>query len=148
MQLTSKDFENNQVMADKFTCRGENCSPQLNIKDVPQDAQSLCLILHDPDAVGSDFTHWLVWNIDPKTTVIEENSLPIGSMEGTNDFGNAGYGGPCPPAGTGTHRYIFELYALDTTLKLSDTTTEDQLRSAIESPIIDHAVLTGLVSSE
>jgi Raf kinase inhibitor-like YbhB/YbcL family protein len=147
MQLSSNDFEDNQILDDKFTCRGENVSPQLSISEVPNETKSLCLIMHDPDAVGGDFTHWLIWNIDPKTTEIAVYSMPMGSMEGTNDFGRADWGGPCPPAGTGTHRYIFELYALDVGLDLPQTTNEEQLRTAIKDHVLDETKLTGLVAA-
>lgn len=147
MKLTSKDFKNNQVLDDTFTCRGENCCPQLTISDVPENVESLCLIMHDPDAVQGDFVHWLVWNIDPKITEIEENSLPIGAIEGTTSWGKPGWGGPCPPTETGTHHYIFELYALDTKLDLPETAEEKHLRATIENRILDQTTLTGLVPS-
>jgi len=147
MKLTSQDFEDNQVIPDKFTCRGEGNCPQLSISDVPEDAKSLCLIMHDPDAVGGDFTHWLVWNIPSLTTEIPCNSLPISCVEGTNDYGKTEYGPPCPPDGSGTHHYIFELYALDIELDLPDSTNQTQLRDKIKQNVIDQAVLTGVFES-
>lgn len=148
MKITSKDFEDSQVLADRFTCRGENACPQLSISDVPEEAKSICLIMHDPDAPGGDFTHWLVWNIPSQTTEIPSGSLPISCVEGTNDFGKNAYGGPCPPAGSGTHHYVFELYALDDELDLPDSTDQNQFRDAIKQNVIDQAVLTGIVQAK
>lgn len=148
MILASQDFEDNQVISDRFTCRGEGDCPQLSISDVPEGAKSLCLLFHDPDAVGGDFTHWLVWNIPSLTTEIPCNSLPISCVEGTNGYGKTEYGAPCPPDGSGTHHYIFELYALDTELDLPDSTNQMQLRDAIKQNVIDQTVLTGIVQAK
>ncbi|MFB6276590.1 MAG: YbhB/YbcL family Raf kinase inhibitor-like protein, partial [Halothece sp.] len=92
----------------KDGCKGENINPQLTISNVPENTEALAMIMDDPDAPVGTFTHWTVWNIDPKTALIPENTS-IGT-EGANDFGDTGYGGPCPPSGT--HRYFFKLYAL------------------------------------
>jgi Raf kinase inhibitor-like YbhB/YbcL family protein len=148
MQIKSTSFTNNQQMPDRFTCRGENINPNLGLENIPATAKSLVLLMHDPDAVEGDFTHWLVWNIEPTTKQILEDSAPTGSVEGINDFGRVGYGGPCPPRGSGSHRYTFELYALDQPLDLPSTTNGDDLRKAIKTHILATASLIGLVSAE
>lgn len=147
MQIKSTSFSDATALPARFTCVGENISPNLGFENVPPNAKSLALILHDPDAIDGDFTHWLVWNIDPSTKQALEDSAPTASVEGTSDFGTVGYGGPCPPRGSGTHRYIFELYALDTMLNLPPTTKRDQLAKAIDGHIVATASLTGLVSA-
>jgi Raf kinase inhibitor-like YbhB/YbcL family protein len=148
MQIKSTSFPDNTVLPDRFTCRGENISPGLGLENVPPEAKSLAVIMHDPDAVEGDFTHWAVWNISPTTQQILEDSAPTGSVEGTNDFARVGYGGPCPPRGTGKHRYIFELYALDKSLDLPSTSSGADLRAAIKGHVMATAHLTGLVSAE
>src|SRR5947208_369342 len=105
MKLTSPAFAHNTPIPIRYTCEGEEISPPLVIAKVPGNAQSLALIMHDPDAVHGDWTHWLVWNIDPGTEEILENNIPIESQEGTNSAEHIGYKGPCPPKDTGIHRY-------------------------------------------
>src|SRR5258708_53854 len=111
MILTSPSFNDGETIPQKFTCDGGDINPELQIQNVPEGAKSLALILHDPDAPMKDgFTHWIVWNIDPATTVIKQESVPPGSVEGRNDAGRNSYIGPCPRAGT--HHYHFQLHAL------------------------------------
>ncbi len=109
MTLTSPAFGNDQSIPAKYTCTGQNVSPPLEWKGVPQNAKSLSLTVDDPDAPGGHFTHWQVTQIPPSATGIPEGGH-VG-VEGTNGFGNRGYGGPCPPSGE--HRYVFTLVALD-----------------------------------
>lgn len=142
MEITSQAFLNNEKIPSKYTCDGANFSPPLKISNVPQDAKSLILICDDPDAPMGTWTHWLVWNIDPQTSEISENSVSKDAMQGTTSFGNNGYGGPCPPSGT--HRYFFKLYALDTILELSSSTQKVDLEMAMEKYILDKAELIGL----
>ena len=148
IMLGSPAFANNTALPIKYSCRGQNISPPLVIANVPTGTKSLVLILHDPDAVNGDFTHWLLWNIPPDTVQIAENSTPTGAVNGTNDSDNTGYFGACPPAGTGTHRYMFELYALDAAPKLPDNTKQPVLMQAIEKHILGHFTLVGLFSAE
>lgn len=117
MKLSSTAFQNNAIIPARYTCDGVNVNPPLTISDVPAGTQSLALIVHDPDAPRGDWTHWLVWGIDSTTTTIAEDSVPAGAIQGVTDFGSAAWGGPCPPSGT--HRYVFKLYALDAKLELS-----------------------------
>lgn len=140
MQLKSPSFENNQSIPEKFTCDGEDVNPPLEIIDVPEVAESLALVVHDPDAPSGDWVHWVVWNIDPAIEEIFESNIPEGSVEGTNDFGGTGYGGPCPPSGE--HRYVFNLYALDCRLELTLDNKREDLEKAMEGHIIDKAELT------
>lgn len=111
MTLTSPAFKNGQLLPAKFTCDGQGINPPLVIGNVPSASVALAVILEDPDAPGGTFTHWLVWNVAPTVKIIPENST--GGATGVNDFGRSGYGAPCPPAGGGTHHYIFKVLALD-----------------------------------
>jgi Raf kinase inhibitor-like YbhB/YbcL family protein len=142
MRLTSPAFQNNENIPPKFTCDGENASPPLEISEVPAEAKSLVLIVDDPDAPSGDFVHWTVWNISPEIKLIAENSFPENTFEGTTDFGKPGYGGPCPPSGT--HRYFFKLYALDTLLSLDSSAKSEDVEKAMEGHILDQATLIGL----
>ncbi|HOZ56103.1 MAG: putative kinase inhibitor protein [Parcubacteria group bacterium ADurb.Bin316] len=142
MQLQSEAFGNNQKIPDKYTCNGANVNPPLLIFDAPQGAKTLALVVDDPDSLPSNWSHWLVWNIDPTTKSIIEDSVPLGATEGMTDFGRAGYGGPCPPSGT--HRYFFKLYALDNILNLSSDADKKDLETAIDGHILDQAILIGL----
>src|SRR2546421_12221490 len=100
ISITSPAFKAGGDIPAKFTCNGTNVSPELQISGVPNEAKSLVLIVDDPDAPRGLFTHWIVWNIDPKTTRIAEKSAPAAAVPGTSDFVNRKYGGPCPPSGT------------------------------------------------
>jgi len=144
MEITSSAFLDNHHIPAKYTCDGENVNPALTFKNVPKEAVSLVLIVEDPDAPRGTFVHWTVWNIDPKTEVIKERSVPEGAVEGITDFGRQGYGGPCPP--WGTHRYFFQLYALDTILALEPSANPTNLKRAIEGHILEEAELVGLYS--
>jgi Raf kinase inhibitor-like YbhB/YbcL family protein len=142
IELTSPAFKANDYIPAKYTCDGENVSPPLQVSAVPNDAQSLVLIVDDPDAPGGDWIHWLVWNIDPKVETILSSEVPLGAIQGLNSFGDQSYGGPCPPSGT--HRYQFKLFALDTTLDLSNLTNKTKLLEAIKTHILSQTMLVGL----
>ena len=129
ISVTTPAFQAGGDVAAKFTCYGWNVNPELRINGVPSEAKSLVLIVDDPDAPRGLFTHWIVWNIDPKATDIGENSAPAGGIQGTNDFGKRNYGGPCPPSGT--HRYFFKIYALDTKLDLKPSARRAELDAAM-----------------
>jgi len=98
----------------------------------------------DPDAPVGLFTHWLVWNIDPKTTEIPETGVPKGAVQGTNDYPNLGYGGPQPPSGT--HRYYFKIFALDQTLDLRSGAKRQELDKAMSGHVIAQGELMGRYS--
>lgn len=142
MVISSPAFENNRDIPAKYTCDGDNVNPPLEISDVPEETKSLLLIVDDPDAPMGTWIHWTVWNINPQTKAIEENSVPQGATEGMTDFGQPGYGGPCPPSGT--HRYFFKLYALDTALQLDSSAKVNDLETAMEGHILAQAELIGL----
>lgn len=142
MRISSPAFQHNQNIPSKYTCDGENINPPLQFSDIPGNAQSLVMISDDPDAPMGTWVHWTIWNIDPKTTEIAENSVPQGAIEGTTSFGETGYGGPCPPSGT--HRYFFKLYALDTKLDLPTTTNAQDLKKSLQGHILAQAELIGL----
>jgi Raf kinase inhibitor-like YbhB/YbcL family protein len=129
ISVTAPAFQAGGDIPPKFTCNGTNVNPALKINGVPNAAKSLALIVDDPDAPRGLFTHWIVWNIDPKTTDIAENSAPAGGIQGTNDFGKRNYGGPCPPSGT--HRYFFKVFALDTKLDLKPSARRAELDAAM-----------------
>ena len=143
LSLTSNAFENNGMIPVRYTCEGENISPQLEISNVPERAVSLALIVHDDDApVPGGWTHWIVFNIDPRISKIPIRSVPEGAIEGETSFGVTGWGGPCPPSGT--HHYEFKLYALDSQLALDENSKKMDLLSAMEGHIISQTTLMGL----
>lgn len=144
MTISSPVFLNNENIPEKYTCDGENINPPLSIGDVPADAATLALIVFDPDVEGGGFTHWVVWNINPELAEIDEDSVPPESAQGITDFETRGYGGPCPPSGT--HRYFFTVYALDTVLELSPNSTKDDLEQAMIGNVLEKAELAGLYS--
>ena len=145
MKIESSAFNNNEMIPANYTCDGANINPPLTISGIPAGAQSLVLIVDDPDAPAGTWVHWTVWNIDPATTAISENSVPGGAVEGVTGFGTPGYQGPCPPPGT--HHYFFKLYALDTTLSLGTSATAGNIEEAMKGHILDSVELIGLYGS-
>lgn len=139
MKITSPEFKHNAYIPAKFSCEGEDVNPTLDISDIPEGTKSLALIMDDPDAPMGVWVHWVVFDI-PVIMQIEENSVP-GKLGITNS-GRRDYHGPCPPSGT--HRYFFKLYALDTLLNLKEGISKGQLEKAIEGHILDKAELIGL----
>ncbi|HRZ67275.1 MAG TPA: YbhB/YbcL family Raf kinase inhibitor-like protein [Candidatus Omnitrophota bacterium] len=139
MKLTSPEFPDNGNLPAKFTADGQEINPALNINGVPQGAQSLVLIMDDPDAVGGTFTHWVVYDI-PVADRIAEDSVP--GKQGLNSIGEIGYVSPMPPSGT--HRYIFKAYALDRKLGLPEGAKRSAIEQAMQGHILGQAELTGL----
>jgi Raf kinase inhibitor-like YbhB/YbcL family protein len=140
-ELTSSAFTEGESIPRKHSCEGDNVSPSLSWGSPPEGTRSLALIVHDPDAPIGDFVHWVGWNIDPAGGGLEEGAhAPV---EGANGFGENGYGGPCPPPGHGPHRYVHELFALDTELDLDEGTSREQLEDAIEGHVLGGAELVG-----
>jgi Raf kinase inhibitor-like YbhB/YbcL family protein len=137
IHLSSSAFSAGGKIPPQFTCEGANVNPQLELQGIPPGTKSLALVMEDPDAPSGLFTHWLLWNISPATAQIAEKSAPSGAVQGTNDFGKPGYGGPCPPSGT--HRYIFRVMALDRTLDLK----ADAKRAEFDKAIAGHVLATG-----
>lgn len=146
MQIKSSAFKNEESIPEKYTCDSENINPPLQFSDVPERAKSLVLIVDDPDAPAGTWVHWTIWNIDPQTTEIVENSVPEGAVEGMTDFGTTGYGGPCPPSGV--HRYFFKLYALDSEIELPSGVKLEELEEAMAGQVIAKAQLMGTYSKK
>ena len=144
MKITSSAFQEGGNIPSKFTCDGADVNPALRFEGAPAEAKSLGLIVDDPDAPVGLFTHWLIWNIDPKTTEIAENSAPAKAVQGTNDFPKTGYGGPCPPSGT--HRYYFKIFALDQMLDLKAGAKRAEVDAAMRGHVIGQGELMGRYS--
>ena len=141
MKLTSSAFSDGQILPVASTCDGQGVSPPLAISDVPSAAQSLALIVEDPDAPGGIFVHWVAWNIAPTIRELAQGQVPQGAVEGATSTGKSGYVGACPP--TGSHRYLFRLFALDTSLDLSSSTDRAALQQAMQGHILAETLLTG-----
>lgn len=144
LYLESSVFSNGEEIPRKYGYKNGNNSPPLSISGVSSDSKSLVLLMDDPDAkaaVGKVWVHWVVWNIDPSTSNIAENSLPSDCVEGKTDFNEIGYGGPAPP--DKRHTYIFKLYALNKKLDLNSESTKNQVENAMEGSIIQQTKLRG-----
>ena len=113
LDVESSAFSEGDTVPIQLTCDGDNISPPLSWSEVPDDATELRVSLTDPDAPSGTFTHWLVTGVDPSSTDVAQGMVPEGGTEQTNSFGDAGYGGPCPPPGDDPHRYVFTVEALD-----------------------------------
>jgi len=146
MKITSSAFQEGGNIPSKFTCDGADVNPALRFEGAPAEAKSLALIVDDPDAPSGLFTHWLAWNIDPKTTDVAENSAPAKAVQGTNDFPKTGYGGPCPPSGT--HRYFFKIFALDQMLDLKAGAKRAEVDAAMRGHVIAQGELMGRYSKQ
>ena len=144
LELSSPAFDDGQRIPEKYGYAAENVHPPLEIADVPDAADSLALVVDDPDArepAGKVWDHWVVWNIPPETESLPAGSMPAAADEGENDFGETGWGGPNPP--DREHTYRFLLYALDTTLNLPKDTTKDDLYDAASGHMVGKSELTG-----
>ena len=144
--LTSPVFMEGGAIPDRYTynlpgqCSGDNFSPLLAWTGVPDGTESIAVLVVDPD--GGDWVHWLQFNIPAAAAGLDEAiGGPDVGVKGMNDFGEPGYGGPCPPSGT--HRYVFTLYALDTLLPLPINSNRADFESAIQGHVLDEAQLTG-----
>ncbi|NDF24901.1 MAG: YbhB/YbcL family Raf kinase inhibitor-like protein [Thaumarchaeota archaeon] len=144
MILQSSSFQEGQEIPKKHGYKNDNTSPPLTIKQIPTQTKSLVLIMDDPDAmgaVGKLWVHWVVWNIDPKESEINEGSIPENAVEGSTDFGQIGYGGPAPP--DKRHTYVFKLYALNSKLDLKRGATKKQVEEAMQDHIVSQTSLSG-----
>ncbi len=148
--LNSSVFENGADIPARYTCQGDDISPPLNWESVPEAANSLVLIVDDPDAPDPRapkmvWVHWVLYNIPPDINHLAEHTtsatLPSGASEGINDWQRPGYGGPCPPIGR--HRYFHKLYALDIVLEKLDKPTKSVIEAAMQGHIIAQAELIG-----
>lgn len=139
MQVISTVFSHKGHIPPHYTCEGKNINPPLTIKNFPEGIRTLAIIVEDPDAPKGVFDHWLVWNISPNEAIAEGSNPGI---TGTNSFGKAGYGGPCPPSGV--HRYFFKVFALDNELDLSPGAGKKELLDALKGHVLASAEIMGL----
>jgi Raf kinase inhibitor-like YbhB/YbcL family protein len=142
LKITSPAFVTNGYIPARYTCDGTDINPPLQIDNVPAESKSLALIVDDPDAPVGMWVHWVVWNINPSTGEIAEDSVPRNAAQGKNDWKRNTYGGPCPPSGV--HRYFFKLYALDTRLNLGTGAAKRDLENAMHGHVLATAELIGL----
>jgi len=148
IRISSPAFGDGGGIPVQFTADGRNDSPPLEWGDPPDGTRSFALVCDDPDAPRGTFTHWVVWNLPPAcrhlgTGVSPADGVADGGRQGKNGFGRLGYGGPAPPPGP-QHRYLFKLYALDTTVALDNGGTKDQLLEAMRGRVIGEGILTGM----
>ena len=146
MKVTSKAFQEGGMIPKEYSYDDANMSPPLAWESVPDKTKSLALIVDDPDAPGKTWVHWVVFNIPASVRELPakipaQETIAGGGKQGTNDFGKVGYGGPRPPSGT--HRYYFKLYALDTELTLDSSATKDQLLKAMQGHVLGEGQLIG-----
>jgi len=146
MKLTSTAFKEGEAIPRGYTCDGANVSPPLEWTGVPKTAKTIAIIADDPDAPAGTWVHWVLYNLPADGLGLIENTpqtetLKGGGAQGKNDFGKIGYGGPCPPSGT--HRYFFKFYALDSELTLKPGATRAEVEQAMEGHIIGRAQLMG-----
>jgi hypothetical protein len=148
LEVKSPVLANKGYIPDNYTCDGRNISPEISWSDAPKKTVSLALICDDPDAPFATWTHWVVYDIPPNVSKLDEGLpkdgvLKSGILQGVNDFGEIGFGGPCPPAGK-AHRYFFRLYALDTMLKLEKGAARKDLERLMVGHILAEAGIYGL----
>ncbi|MDE3056410.1 MAG: YbhB/YbcL family Raf kinase inhibitor-like protein [Bacteroidota bacterium] len=144
--VISAAFNDGELIPKKFTCDGANISPALTWSSFPARTKTFAIIADDPDAPAGTWVHWVVFNIPQSVATLSENIphdeiLSNGAKQGKNDFGDIGYGGPCPPRGT--HRYFFKMYALDTALNLEAGCTKEDLLDAMHGHILAQGQLMG-----
>ena len=148
-EVTSSAFVQGDPIPVKYTCDGDDTSPPLAWGDPPEGTASFALINDDPDAPAGTWVHWLLYNLPADARSLPEAvpadaRLPDGSLHGQNSWRRLGYGGPCPPSGT--HRYFFKLYALDTALNLASGADKQATLKAMEGHILGQAELMGVYS--
>lgn len=146
MKIESAKITEGNMIPSQYTCDGQDISPPLEWRDYPVGTKSFALISDDPDAPAGTWVHWILYNIPPDVVRLGENIKPEkefknGMMQGSNSWPRIGYGGPCPPSGT--HRYFFKLYALDTMLDLKPGVNKEQLLTAMAGHILAEAQLIG-----
>lgn len=149
MKIESSAFANNGDIPSQYTCDGSNISPPISFDEPPAGTKSFALICDDPDAPVGTFVHWVLYDLPPTTRQLPERipaqaKLLHSGVQGRNDFGRTGYGGPCPPGGT--HRYFFKLYALDKTLDMAEDATKATIEAAIAGHVLAKAELVGRYS--
>jgi Raf kinase inhibitor-like YbhB/YbcL family protein len=145
--LTSPDFANGEPIPARYTCDGENIPPTLSWSDPPPGTKSLALVVDDPDAPVGTWTHWIVYNIPPDVRTMDQSFTPgiqisdVKILFGKNSWGKQAYGGPCPPSGT--HRYVFQLFALDILLGPKDRMTKNDLSAQMQNHVLGFVQIMG-----
>lgn len=147
IKITSTAFKEGKPIPARYSCDDRDISPPLDWDDLPENTESISLILEDPDAPRGLFTHWIIFNLPGDTKNLPEHVkgeelMDNGGKQGFNDFGRVGYGGPCPPGGT--HRYYFKIYALNVKLDLPPFIGRDELLDAMEGHVLDRGQLMGV----
>jgi Raf kinase inhibitor-like YbhB/YbcL family protein len=148
MKLWSPAFDEGAMLPPRLTCDGAGVSPPLEWEDVPDGTQSFALVCEDPDAPSGLFIHWLLYNLSAGSRELEEGIpedevLSNGARQGTNSFGDIGYGGACPPKGDREHRYIFKFHALDTDLAVRPGANREELLTAMRNHVLGNTQLIG-----
>lgn len=146
LKLTSPAFDQGATIPAVYTCDGQNISPPLAWDGVPQGTRALALIVEDPDAPVGTYTHWVLYDLPPTLTALPEGvplgeRPPVGGAQGKNDARQLGYFGPCPPSGS--HRYIFTLYALNASTNLAPGASKRELLQAMQGHILAQGELMG-----
>lgn len=145
MILESPAFAHNSFIPKEYTCKGADLSPPLVWKRPPKEAKSFVLIMEDPDAPMGIWVHWILFNLPDSCHELKQGiNIPSKAISARNSWGKKGYGGPCPPSGT--HRYFFRLYALDTLLTLGEDATKKEIEMAMQNHIIEQTELVGKCS--
>jgi hypothetical protein len=147
IELRSTAFEEGEMIPAEHTCDGEDTSPPMAWMGVPDEAESLVVILEDIDSVKGVWSHWVLYSIPPDVNALAAGiaparSLPWGGVQGQNDFDTIGYGGPCPSDGK-THRYVVRLFALDERLELDPGVEREEILERIEGHVLDEGELMG-----
>ncbi|MCH8904925.1 MAG: YbhB/YbcL family Raf kinase inhibitor-like protein [Bacteroidetes bacterium] len=146
--ITSNVIDADGFIPIQFTCDGPDFSPPLFWSDAPQDTKSFAIICDDNYAPGKTWVHWVIFNIPTTASRLPDgvtitNSIYEEIVQGKNDFGDLGYGGPCPPKGHGVHKYYFKIYALDQMIELKEGVTKKELVKAMKGHILDEAEFIG-----
>ena len=148
LAIHSPAFEPGGAIPTRYTCEGDDTSPELRFSGAPAGAKSLALVVQDPDAPDPrapkmTYVHWVLYDLPPDSSGLPEGAraLPPGAREGTNDWKRTGYGGPCPPIGR--HRYYFRLFALDAALGDLGKPTRARLEQAMQGHVLETAELMG-----
>ena len=144
ISLSTPAFKDGEAIPARYTCEGEDISPQLSWGEPPAGTQTFVLIVDDPDAPSGVFTHWVLFNLPSGSRGLPEavSASAEGALEGESSFGRSGYGGPCPPPGS-PHHYRFTLYALDKRLELAVGVSKEQVIEAMSGHILARGQLTG-----
>jgi Raf kinase inhibitor-like YbhB/YbcL family protein len=148
MNIISPAFEHNGEIPEKYTCLGPNVNPPLQFVDIPEGTKSLVLIVEDMDAAPEPWIHWLVFNIPPTTTLLAENSIPVGGTPGLCNNNTFGYEGPCPRYFKGIHHYLFRLIALDIILDLPKESDKKDVEKAMSGHVLEESQLVGICDAD